>query len=479
LRGAEAIVEPLRAVVAVCQRQAAKYNDAIGRYEDRILAVEDEIAEARQDVAVVRALLAEEQQRVVLINARRARVIREQIPFVAFRRPPVVNTLRPVPVRVVDPLVVSPSVPACLSRDLDPPQELQKMIDLFRESPVRWFPRIEALLERIDRRHHFDRLLSIGQGRFFARSAMLYREIEFLQVTKGRFQSALSNVLSAQRNRTLARRQAIGTVEIGQMAILPWSEVHRIAKQTVSIGDLIEGTRADLSKAAASELETIGNVSACLTAKFAEVLPEIRLDWTLRFSQFDESVTIRSLSMLPRWGEIDFLDRHDLQSYVDWLYAQVDGEEPEAVEAIANLVRAAVLLSSHAPVNRLLQGKIDEPRDVEEGQPATVRFDASQIPHLRRGLNLHVIQQDLVVAHAVIDDLLEDRAQIRIVKNLTENRTIKLGDDTTVRNAPQTSRALKQLEQGGAPSRTKALIDAMTVNVPRGLPGALFGGGGV
>ena len=94
LRGAEFFVESLRSVAAVCRVHAAKFEEAGMRFEERLSAVEDEIAESRQDVALVRALLAEEQQRVDLINARRARILREHVPFMAFRRPPSADPLR-------------------------------------------------------------------------------------------------------------------------------------------------------------------------------------------------------------------------------------------------------------------------------------------------------------------------------------------------------------------------------------------------
>ena len=47
----------------------------------------DELAEARQDVSVARALLAEEQQRVADVNARRDQVVAEHARFLAFRSP--------------------------------------------------------------------------------------------------------------------------------------------------------------------------------------------------------------------------------------------------------------------------------------------------------------------------------------------------------------------------------------------------------
>ena len=75
-------------------------------------------------------------------------------------------------------------------------------------------------------------------------------------------------------------------------------------------------------------------------------------------------------------------------------------------------------------------------------------------------VGLHILQRGTVVAHAVIDDLLDRRAQVRIVKNLTSNPVLKLGPDTRVQSVAS-SAAQRTLERGGL-SRTDAAI-AMAV----------------
>jgi hypothetical protein len=456
LRGAEFFTESLRTVASVCRKHAMILDQALDQYERRLAVIEDTLGEARQDTSFVRALLAEEQQRVELINQRRARVLAEQVPFLAFRRPPSANTFRSPTTRTLNPEPAAPAVPVCLSQDLNPPEELQSFVDLLRESPVRWFPKIAAALNRMDRRPQFEQLLLVAQSRYTAQSSVIYRETEFLKVTRGRFEAPLFGLLSAQRNRTLKQRQPLGFTQSNSLAGMAWTEAQRFTRDVVSIGDLIEGSRPEVGRIASLELDRISRVSACLVNKFAEVRPEIRLDWALRFSQFDEQITLRTLSMLPRWEEIDYLDRLDLQSYADWLYAQIDSDSEEAIETIGNIVQAALLLASHAPVNRLLQGMIDEARDVEVGQAASAIFDAVHLPQLRRGLLLHVMQNDTVVAHAVVDDLLDVRAQIRITNNFTGNAVIKLGQGTRVVN-PQPGSASRLLEQGGL-TRTQAML---------------------
>jgi hypothetical protein len=454
----------VRQAAAQCRSAAQTVADAIVRFQDRLVEIEDEIAEARQDVAVTTALLSEEEQRVALINMRRARILAEHVPILGFRRPPTVTSLRRVPARNLDPEVLAPPVPVCLARNLTPPAEMLKLIDILREAPVFWFPRIEALLERLDRREDLRDALRHAIGRLGGKVSAVLDDREFLQVSAGRFTTALGNVLSAQREVTVRYRNLLPQVDPDAVYRLTWRESFLQCRRVLSIGDLVDGVggRSDLSRLAGLELDQIARVCACLHEKFAaEVLPEIRLDWALRYSQYDTAIDFRDLSLMPRWSEIDYLDRHDLQTYTDWLFDQVDRNERDALESINNLIRVAILLASHAPVNRLIQGEVDEPADVGEGGSAIVSFNPDILMHVRRGMELHVLQEQRVIAAAVIDDLLDRRAQIKITQNLTKQAVLKL--DRTMRvqwvaNAEQ-SPIVRELVEGTS-SRTEAVLAA-------------------
>src|SRR5690606_321506 len=64
-------------------------------------AADEGLAEARHDVSVARAMLAEESARVEAINARRDRVLREEVPCLAFLRPRETGAVRAVPWRAL------------------------------------------------------------------------------------------------------------------------------------------------------------------------------------------------------------------------------------------------------------------------------------------------------------------------------------------------------------------------------------------
>ena len=117
------------------------------------------------------------------------------------------------------------------------------------------------------------------------------------------------------------------------------------------------GRRADLAREISAEVQRITGVGACMHARFAQVAPIIRLTWVERLSQYDGPVNLRNLSALPRFNEIDVLDRRDLQELADWMYGRVDAVQAEAVGLINDLVRLIILLASHAPVNEIVSGR--------------------------------------------------------------------------------------------------------------------------
>jgi hypothetical protein len=93
----------------------------------------------------------------------------------------------------------------------------------------------------------------------------------------------------------------------------------------VSLGDLIDGEHGSgaVASKAATVFEELSRIAACLHEAFSEVLPSIRLDWAERLSQFDATPRLRNLAGLPRWGELDYETRRQLQAYADWLFGQM------------------------------------------------------------------------------------------------------------------------------------------------------------
>jgi hypothetical protein len=169
------------------------------------------------------------------------------------------------------------------------------------------------------------------------------------------------------------------------------------------------------------------------------VLPSIRLDWAETLSQFDEAPTLRRLSALVRWGEIPYIDRYQMQSFVDWLFSRINAVEPRAESLMNDVVRMCLLLASHAPVGRIIAGRLPRPVTVRPGVriPLTA-FDPSK---LRVGMEALVYRQSTVVARAVIEDIGASEIAARVVHtaqpqvDLDVNVRVQFGAATTLSRA--------------------------------------------
>jgi hypothetical protein len=169
------------------------------------------------------------------------------------------------------------------------------------------------------------------------------------------------------------------------------------------------------------------------------VLPSIRLDWAERLSQYDEAVSLRDLSALPRWGEIERLERRDIQEMVDWLFQRIDQRQNDAVDFMNDLVRICILLASHAPVDEIIAASVEEATTASEGSRVRIKIDPERV---RIGMGALLYQGGNVVAQALVDDLAGQVASVRVVK--TMQPTVRLEANARVQLAEPEALAMKQ-----------------------------------
>ena len=307
LRSVEARIQEYEKVIALCQSVLEQTRGLLSAAENRLSALEHDLAEARHDITVARALLVDEQNRVLEINEHRDRVIREQVRFLAYRRPRLVDLNVTTPVRTLDPAVVTSPIPACLGHDATIPSDLRSTIGLVRESPVKWFPNVHPLLARLDRIEMLHQTISTAKQRALVQQAVA---VNFANESPANTRAgmAIQQAFFAQRSVVTQFRAQTSQIDLAVFANQNWKLAHDQAKEVVSLGDVIEADhgRTDLAQEAARELENISRIAGCLYTNFGTVKPEIRLDWVESFSQFDRPVNFRNLAVLPRWHEIRF-----------------------------------------------------------------------------------------------------------------------------------------------------------------------------
>jgi hypothetical protein len=430
LRQLETRLIAYREALSRCDTALAGLLDDINGTRQRQAAVDDALAEARHDVSVARALLAEETQRIADINARRTRVLSEEVKFIAYVRPRETDNLLATPSHAVDPALAVAPVPACLREHPDLADELLDMLRVVREAPATWFVKVPPLLQKLDRIEHLQRSLQTAQTRVL--SGLSVPGFTALGAgTVGKVALAINRVNIRQAEALAPRAVALQALDLRTLSTATWKAVQVQAQQLLSFGDLADGShgRSDVAQSAASELHNIRSIVACLHAEFSGVLPALRLAWAETLSEFDAAPNLRNLAGLPRWAEIDSIDRRQMQAYVDWLFDQIEPQQPQAVALVNDVVRMCLLLASHAPVDRIVAGRLARP---VTGVSPGVRIPLTVLSavRLRVGMQAVLYRGDAVVARAVVEDLGLQEVSAHVIH--TSAARVDLGDDVRV-----------------------------------------------
>jgi hypothetical protein len=413
LRQLEGRLTIYREAITRCERAEADLKAHIDQVAQRLRQFGDALAEARHDVSVTRALITEELARIEAVNARRAKILAEEVKFLAYVRPRETSNILTPPHRVVDPALQEAPVPACLRDHHDVPDELEDMLKVVREAPAAWFVALPQLIDRLDRMDLLMRTLKAGQ----LRTPLLAARAPAARVQSGKLGGAMFSVIQRQTSLVTSRLLAINQLNLTQLAQTTWKHVRDQARAVVSMGDLIDGEHGKslVAQLAAHEFDRIGAVCTCLHAEFSGVAPAIRLDWAELLSEFDAAPNLRHLGNLPRWAEIDSIDRRQMQAYVDWLFAQTEPGQPRATELVNDIVRMGLLLASHAPVGRIITGNL--PRPVTAVRPGVrIPLLALDPSRLRVGMQAVLYRANQVVARAVVEDLGQGEVSARVMQ---------------------------------------------------------------
>lgn len=408
LRAVESRIKEYRAFVTQCRAVLKRSYGFVQEITTTLAPVEVELDEARQDVAVALALMSEEQARLDVINARREKVLRDHVEFVVFHRPRAIALNTDVPIRRLEPALTSAPVVDCIRENPTPPADLAGLRDIFQSSPARWFKHAPQWIEKVDRWEHLRALLDRA-----ARTPV--RAIEpVAPISSGRFTASLGKLYQARQTSTQKYVLAAPTLNMASLGALSWIDLRGQAERQLTLGQLISSGPAPLSKAASEELDHLFIVATCLHGNFSSVPGLVRLTWAERFGQLDTvAVDFRDLSRLPSWPTIDFTLRREMQLHVDWLFGRIDQTQADAVDLINDLIRVALLLASHAPVDQLIVGHPLESEIIPRpGGLIKLKVDPLQI---RRGMNVFYQVSPTQTLRAVVEDISASHVAARIV----------------------------------------------------------------
>jgi hypothetical protein len=420
LRELERRIRP-RAAAAERYRQAiARIEQDAARLGQRLKLVDNEVAEARQDVTIARALLEEEKVRVEGINTRRQQVLQRHVPFFVFQRPRHHDLTRESAHRLLETGIVRDILPEVLTSTAAAPPELLAYVELVRDSPLLWFSLAPKLLRGLDRVWLIHRVFEWAQVRALQRLPVRYPTVFGRAASP--YAQGLSRLLSSREELIARQRGAFVHFQPSYLYSRSWLELQRAAHEQLSLGDLIDTShgRPDISEAASTELKQLGRVATGLYQRFGKVPPLIRLEWADQLSQYDAPVNLRDLSRLPKWEQVEVMDRRELQLLVDWLFQRVVPTRPEAVSLINDLVRVCLLLASHAPVNELLSGHVAKATTARAGGSLELAVDPARV---RIGMHV-LIRSGLETVQAVVEDLSSGVVRARVL--LTSKQVVSL-----------------------------------------------------
>lgn len=428
LRLTEGRIKTYKVLLQRCKETLAKFNVTRKRLDRRLKIISDELAESRHDVSVSRALKNEEMERIEEINARRQAVIEEYVPFLVFRRPRLSDVLVNTPVHDLQPDLSKAALPLCDVDDSESPEEISAMMDVLTEAPIKWYKLSSNILNDINRVPDILALIKNAKSRAVSKTSR-HRLLSHRNDSLNILAQGINKSLQASYNMVSKQRKFIAEVNLNQFSQFGWAESNKRANELISLGDVIDGNngRKGASKKAAEELDQISRVSLCLYLHFTQVLPSLRLDWAEKLSQYDSPFNLRNLYSLPRWGEIDFIERNEMQKLVDWLYSRINVSYRDASNMMNDLVRICILLSSHAPVNKLIAGHVDQPGTLQAGSKVNIIADLTRV---RIGMNMAMVSDRKTVAQGAVVDITGGHVVAQVVSTLS--KTIKVEKNTKV-----------------------------------------------
>ena len=440
LRLTEGRIKTYKVMIDQCNITLDILNSSNQQMDKRLKQLEDGLAEARHDVSVSRALKSEEQERIDGINRRRKAVLEEHVPFLVYRRPRLSDVLLDTPVVTLNPDLSSVALPVCNIDEDETPEEISALIDEIREAPLKWFKFSEKLMKKINRPADLNVLLKSARSRATTRTTK-HRLISTSYEGPNILAAGIQKSLQSFHKVIEQQRKQVAAIDIVRFSKFGWEESQKRATEVISLADVIDGNhgRMGASKMAAQELEQISTATVCLYLQFVQVLPTIRLDWAEKLSQYDAPFNLRNLYSLPRWSEIDYIERNMMQRQVDWLYSRINAVYSDASNMISDLVRIGILLASHAPVNKLITGMVPEPKNIKPGSILDVVADLSRV---RIGMNLALVSGRNIVARGRVADIVGGRIKTEIVStnaasvNIEKNTRVQIGEPRTTGGQP-------------------------------------------
>jgi len=411
LRAVEARIALYRQFLALVDRADDSIAERLSAAEAAIKAADNALADARANLALVLGLLNDENVRVTAVNDRRHATL-SNVPFVVLTRRGTVPLESNVPARQLFPANVASPVPLALRSTAIVPPELRELTAILREAPPAWFPAIEPLLAKLERPQHFIDLALQMRVRAFAK-VQVPPAPSSATSHPGPFGLPIADMFTAQQSTMTSLIQQRASFDHTQLTNLSWTAQKNVIRNTVAINDLIasDAVHLEIASAVSSLIEQISKVGTALYIRVSAILPVERLEWAEYLRGAGRHVNLRSLTVLPNWNNVDYIERQQMQMIVDWLFTQIDASLSDAVAYMSDLVRTAILLASHAPVSDVIAGEVAVRTTPTVGGRIPITALSPRVAH---GMPVLLYQGGLLAARAVVDDLDSQQVMVKV-----------------------------------------------------------------
>ncbi len=445
LRQLEGRVAQYNRIIAFTEQTLSTIHSHLNDIDVTLKTVEDALHNARHAYTFTKALLQDETTRVNNMNARRTSVLQHNVPFVVWRRPRELDASIAEPAHQLFPDVASVLLPACLNRTAPVPPELRQMVNLLRHAPANWLPHVISILPKFERRD-----LVLGLASHMQISAQLNAQKprpSAIAFNSSVYSDKINLAYAAHTGVMESYRQQRAGFQVSSLQSASWSVQVNSLLPIIGIGDLLGSDLGNLvTRPVARLIDEIMGVAACIYDRAGHALPVVRLAWADAFYLESDAADLHDLSVLPRWGEVQFEQRREMQMLVSWLFSQINQSIPQAMQFMSDVVRVAILLASDAPVTEIIQGSSLEPAPIRIGGLVRVSLPSTRI---YQAMPVTIHHNGELIAHGLVDDLAETEAAIQITA-VVNNKITSLPKGATIQYVTQ-STWINSVNAGGAP----------------------------
>ena len=407
LRAVEARVALYNRLIALAGTALTNVQGQFTSVHAAVARTDNELSEARGNLSLVLSLIQDELARIDAVNTRRQATL-ANVPFLVLMRPRTLEAEADVPSRQLVPANIASPVPAALQSTAIVPPELRELAGLLREAPSAWIPATEALLAKLERQQHFIDLAAQMRIRALAK-LQLPPAPSSATTHPGPYGVPIAEVFGTHQVVMQSFVQQRAIYDHTQLVNLSWASQKNEILRVAAINDLIasDAVHLEIAHEIASLIQNVSKIATALYIRISATRPIERLEWAEYLRGAGRNASLRSLSILPKWEAQEYIDRQQMQLLADWLFTQIDPTIPGAVAYMSDLVRTAVLLASHAPVDDVIAGEVAARVKPAIGALLALTSTSSRVAH---GMPVLLYNGANLMARAVVDDL--DPAQV-------------------------------------------------------------------